>query len=149
MANLIKKVVVLTLLLVVVFAVYLSKNIDFKDNVLIRLGLASSKDFMIPEDIKINVSDINMDKIASFEEVAEIVVVEDEVVEVKVEIDSEEGVGVGSVEAWEDESPSSLSLEDIGKQVQEIAQQVELIKKEVDILIAMNEMQPDNTLSSI
>lgn len=155
MANFIKKVILLSLLLIIVFAVYLTKNQDLRENLLIRLGLAASKDFRVPEDIKIGMEDINVDRLNleeekaaeepeetttpfAFEEVEEPEVQVPSSTEVIVE---EEGVGVGSVEAWED-SPS-LSLEEIGEQVAEIAKQVELISEEVDILIAMNEVKQD------
>ena len=148
MANLIKKVIVLGLLLIAVFAVYLTRNQDLREDVLIRLGLAASKDFKIPEEIKIGMEDINIDRL----ELEEEAVVEDteevqfmlERKEISEEVDEEvveEGIGIGSVEAWEEEP--QLSLEEIEEQVGKIVQQVELIRQEVDILIAMDEIKQE------
>jgi len=155
MANLIKKVVVLTLLLVIIGAVYLVKNKDVREGVLIKLGLAASRDFKIPEDIKIGMEDINIEKLtpAVPEEITPSPEASAPAEAVANKSTGEEGVGVGSVEAGEEE----ITLEDIEKQVQEISQQVELIKKEVDILISINEIQQEikeladqeNNLSSI
>ncbi|KPJ55345.1 hypothetical protein AMJ47_00535 [Parcubacteria bacterium DG_72] len=151
MANLIKKVIVLGLLLVAVFAVYLAKNQDLREDVLIRLGLAASKDFKIPEDIKIGMEDINIDRLelkeeqAAAEDTEEVqFILEKETSEGAEEASEEageEGVGIGSVEAWEDEP--KLSLEEIEEQIGEIVQQVELIRQEVDILVAMDKIKQE------
>ena len=147
MANLIKKVIVLGLLLVAVFAVYLAKNQDFREDVLTRLGLAASKDFRIPEEIKISMEDINIDKlklgeeaVAEESEEVQFVLGEETREEIDEQID-EEGIGISSVEAWKDEP--RLSLEEIEEQIGEIVQQVELISQEVDILIAMGEIKQE------
>ncbi len=165
MANLIKKVIVLSLLLVAVFAVYVAKNQDLRGDVLIRLGLAASKDFKIPEEIVIGMEDINIGSLELEEEAEEVGIVEvqpslqaattgEEQSSLEATA-SQGGIGVGSVEAWEDKP--LVSLEDIEKQVGEIAQQIELIRQEIGILVAMNEVRQEikdlarekNILSSI
>ena len=135
--------------MIAVFAVYLAKNQNLREDVLIRLGLAASKDFKVPEDIKIGMEDININKLEMKEAVAEDseeaqFMLEEEAGEEAVEEikqTSEQGMGIGSVEAWEDEP--QLSLEEIEQEIAEIAQRVDLIRQEVDILVAMNEIKQE------
>jgi len=143
MANIIKKALVLGFLLVIVFAVYLVKSKDARENVLLRLGLAASKDFKIPQDIKINASDINMEKLGASQLPEKPETEETE----ETAVTSEEGTGVSSIEAWQEpetvtvEKPVSLS--EIETQVREISQQVEKIQKQTDILVAINGIQKE------
>ena len=140
MANIIKKALVLGFLLVIVFAVYLVKSKDARENVLLRLGLAASKDFKIPQDIKINASDINMEKLGASQ-------LPEKPETEETAVTSEEGTGASSIEAWEEpetitvEKPVSLS--EIETQVREISQQVEKIQKQTDILVAINGIQKE------
>lgn len=145
MANLIKKVVVLGLFLAVVFAVYLVKNKDTREDVLLKLGLAASKDFKIPEDIKIDMADINMDKLALDEKIEPHQPQSEPETPVVTPVAApEEGIGSTSVEAWKDEQPvKKLTLGEIEDQVKEIGRQVETIEKETDILLAMGEIQKE------
>ena len=146
MANIIKKALVLGFLLVIVFAVYLVKSKDARENVLLRLGLAASKDFKIPQDIKINASDINMEKLGASQLPEKPETEETEETE-ETAVTSEEGTGVSSIEAWQEpetvtvEKPVSLS--EIETQVREISQQVEKIQKQTDILVAINGIQKE------
>jgi len=143
MANIIKKALVLGFLLVIVFAVYLVKSKDARENVLLRLGLAASKDFKIPQDIKINASDINMEKLGASQLPEKPETEETE----ETAVTSEEGTGASSIEAWQEpetvtvEKPVSLS--EIETQVREISQQVEKIQKQTDILVAINGIQKE------
>jgi hypothetical protein len=131
MANLIKKVIVLFLLLIAVFAVYMAKNKETREEVLIKLGLAASKDFKIPEDIKIGMDNINMDKIAS--------PVKEEIQEPKEEV---QPVAEQEVKTEKSAAPAAqISLDEIASQIEEIGRQVELVQKEVEIMIAMNGIQ--------
>lgn len=142
MANLLKKVIILSLLFLAVITVYIVKNEDAREGVLLRLGLASSKDFKIPEDIKIEEDDINLSSLAGNQEQNS---EEDEDIEAslgeeyedaeKTEYRGEAVVAVAQVE--------EITLEEMGVQIEEIGRQVEIIAKEVDILIAINEIQKE------
>jgi len=140
MANLLKKVIILSLLFLAVITVYIVKNEDAREGVLLRLGLASSKDFKIPEDIKIEEDDINLSSLAGNKEQ-----------------NSEENVEASFGEEYEDAEKTEyggeavvavaqaeeITLEEMGVQIEEIGRQVEIIAKEVDILIAINEIQKE------
>jgi len=138
MTDLSKKIGVLLFLLVIVAGVYLIRNDKARQDLLLKLGLAASKDFEIPQDIKIDLSDIDIDSLAvekvDFEDASDSKEAQEpEKLENRAAEDLAEPVAVNK----------EMSLQEIEQGVEEIAKQVDKIKKQVDILIAMNEIQKE------
>ena len=144
MTNLLRKVFILSLLFLIVISVYLIKNESARTDVFARLGLASSKDFQIPDNIKIGLDDIYMERIAVEDE-------EEESSYAEVREREEEGVGSTSIEAWEEKptdnmiviAPHEISLEEVEEQIVQITQEIEKLQKQMKILIAMNEIEQE------
>lgn len=147
MSNLFKKTIILTLLFFVATAIYLVRNNEIRDDFLEKFGLASFGDFKIPEKIKIDMSKIDMDRIINLEnsdniekeEVKEVVVFEEN--KDRNQADNDNLDRLENVLTLNQEK--TLSLEDIKGQIDEIAVQIETIKKEVNILVAMNEIKEE------
>lgn len=139
MTNLLRKVFILILLSLIVVSVYLIKNETAREDVFVRLGLASSKDFKIPDNIKIDAEDIYVERIETEEESSYTEVVEEE-----------EGIGSTSMEAWEERpedlvviAPKEISLEEIEEQIVQITKEVEKLQNQLKILVAVNEIQQE------
>jgi len=140
MANLLRKVFILVLLFLIVISVYLIKDEEAREDVFVRLGLASSKDFQIPDNIKIGLDDIRLEDRTVEEESSYTEVIEEE---------EEEGIGSTSVEAWEEKpediviAPQKVTLEEIEEQIAQISQEVEKLQKQMKILVAMSEIEQE------
>lgn len=148
MSNLFKKTVILVLLFFVATAIYLVRNEEIRDDFLEKFGLASSGDFKVPETIKIDMSKIDMDKIIERSGNDKEDTSEGLVDQTAVQI--EEGVEIGGFGGPLAPSQEKMSLEEISEQINEIAAQIETIRREVDILIAMNEIREEiNTLAEM
>ena len=156
MTNLLRKVFILSLLFLIVISVYLIKNESARTDVFARLGLASSKDFQIPDNIKIGLDDIYMERITIEEEEEEEESSYAEVIEREEEepasAEASAGeVGSTSIEAWEEKptdnmiviAPHEISLEEVEEQIVQITQEIEKLQKQMKILIAMNEIEQE------
>lgn len=134
MTDLFKKVFILLVLFLLVFAVYLIKNPDIKDGLLAKINIFNAEEFRISEDIEIEEKDINIDNL--IEEEGEETEEQEENIE-------EEEKEENKVVIAKKREVRPADLKDIEKQIAEISEKVEKIEKEVKILAEINRIQKE------
>ena len=156
MISLLKKAFVLLVLFLLVLAVYLVKNPDIKDGLLAKINIFKPNNLdnlEMPKDTKIGEEDINMEKLifeGSDENLTEEAKTKEEIEEsgysIIPETESEkfhEEQEGGNFLTAAAQNNRQASLEDIKNQIAEISEQIQKIRKEIDILIAINEIQKE------